>query len=88
MVWGALPHTFTLIYFKQKGLDNYMNEICQSLVDNNGSIIKTLNVIVPKYRDVVKITRSDIEHIKYKKNWSHISDEYFSKNSFQNSKSS
>lgn len=73
---------------RSKLTNNIVHEICQSLVDNNGSIIKTLNVIVPKYRDAVKITRSDIEHIKYKKNWSHISDEYFSKNSFQNSKSS
>lgn len=55
--------------------------ICEKLVEYHGAVTKVLEYM--KSIGNTKITRYDVEHIKYKKNWKHISDEYFAKDAFK-----
>lgn len=54
---------------------------CKLLVKHNGSIQTTLNEM-KKYKEYANMNRAVLERIKYKKNWTHISDDYFMENSF------
>lgn len=55
--------------------------ICEKLVEYHGSVVKVLEYM--KSTGNTTITRYDIEHIKYKKNWVWLSDEYFVKDAFK-----
>ena len=59
---------------RSKLSNDIVTKICSLLVEYNGSIIDVCTII---NRERANVTRSDIEHIKYKKNWRHISDKFF-----------
>ena len=54
--------------------------ICQTLVDTNGDVSATYNCLVDMIPD---ISKRFIQIIKYKEDWTEISDTYFKKGDFR-----
>ena len=64
--------------------EKLVHVICTKLVEYNGDIedvIKYLNS-----ENIFNVSRWNIERIKYKKNWKHISDKYFDESQFKDDK--
>lgn len=80
----------TGLYVQQKGEsvskwpDSVIIKTCELLCTNNGSVKIVRRILMESGIDM---NRTTLEAIKYKKSWRHISDKYFSDESFEKHKS-
>ena len=54
-----------------------VRKVCESLVENDGRVINVVRAMKP-----IVVSESFVRHIKYKRIWKRISDEYFNADSF------